>query len=70
MFISIFFANSMFLPPWKILPSAGKKSGDAHAHITRANIILMLHPLPPCKSVESEATNGVILDKPSKEEEE
>jgi hypothetical protein len=31
MFLGIFKANSMFLPPWKILPSPGKKSADAHA---------------------------------------
>jgi len=32
-FLGVFWANSMFLPPpWKILPSPGKKSADAHAH--------------------------------------
>jgi hypothetical protein len=29
-FLGVFWANSMFLPPWKILPSPGKKSADAH----------------------------------------
>jgi hypothetical protein len=31
MFLGVFKANSMFLPPpWKILPSPRKKSADAH----------------------------------------
>jgi len=30
MFLGILKANSMFLPPWKILPSPEKKSADAH----------------------------------------
>jgi len=29
-FLTINEKNSMFLPPWKILPSPGKKSADAH----------------------------------------
>jgi len=38
-FLGVLGANSMFLPPpppapWKILPSPGKKSADAHAYFT------------------------------------
>jgi hypothetical protein len=29
-FFVVFKAKSRFLPPWKILPSPGKKSADAH----------------------------------------
>ncbi len=50
MFLSVFYASNMFLPPppWKILPSPGKKSADAHGP---SNVFIIIFLLQNIKSV-------------------